>query len=914
MSGYGDGGSHASPTRSPLGKPVVGRPRRSRSRSRGPVGSQENEAPSADPAYSRSRAGSVADCIPRVPRIPAKFQSDCSNTDSARHDDLASEYGRAVASEVVSEHLPRGGNGERVAVVNLDSIPAPHSRYLPGCSVGQPKEVQIISNSMIKAYVAMRGNWLGDENGKDDPLFTWIQQRGESKKGSKTANSERDIGRMLEMIDWALDSAHAGGDTPGDCIFELERPDYGHIKPPQDMDLSAHDFVDACGDFDREEDSDDEEAGARDGRISPCTFLQWSKGCVRWNADIEEVKAPLEVTSSFKRMRPPTPEPGTMPEPRRRPCAFDIRWEPQCDVETGDELTPAYTVPSSPSIIFTPPGVEVRVPMPPDLCDQYSRMAPLAARAYYNHLYGGKSTLPSLTSSDGGMLQSITASEVNGAVSKYMPEIGCNGPSEVRALLQKQWQATLRAEVQADELYQLTQRQSEEISQLQYDLHQMDRFTPALHLWREAKEERERKMREERAKEEQRKEKRVRAIRARVADHVLEVQARHDRSWDKWYLLRGQAEKNAERIAELRSKVQDICASVGVRDPGHALSVLMDVAEGREARDDEDEGAGDVEAEVGNRSVGGDANGDIDHDGAGANVSVSSAGASVGGHLGGYPAGDYPVGGYPAGGYPAGGYPAGGYPAGGVTAAGPVNFDFATDFDRTYHATAPGNNFYQGLNYHFGPAQASLQAQIQYPAPSPAQGPFSCIPQPPPTFGGSYIPVPPPPHVLPERENRGGVIHDVNPGYGRNGHITTQPVVASPAFFLNGEAEFEAWMNAWQAELAAKNQHHQQLLLRDQAQHDNNDKRSHDGGDSGVSGVSTVVPHEPHRPRVQSLHQPPHGHRPGHGYVVGPHHHQQYTGYGPPGQAAAHYPAYGHGCNGYGHGGPQQYHNPYYAA
>jgi len=273
--------------------------------SRGPAGSQDDVTKQV---HSRYRAGS-GDPIPQVPRIPNKYQS----------------HNLSAVSATASERS-QGDNAE------LDLIPAPHTHYLPGCSIGQPKEVQIISNAMMKAYVAMRGNWLGDEDGKDDPLFKWIQQRGESAKGSKPVNSNRDIARyvtlivslsapllktrrmyrsrqrlgltlslirMLEMVDKALESANRGGDSPRDCIFELQRPNYGHIKPPQNMDLSTHEFTDSCTDFEWEEDPDDEEAGVRDGRISPCTFLQWSKGCVLWNGDREEHKAPLEVRENL---------------------------------------------------------------------------------------------------------------------------------------------------------------------------------------------------------------------------------------------------------------------------------------------------------------------------------------------------------------------------------------------------------------------------------------------------------------------------------------------------------------------------------------------------------------------------------------------------------------------------------------
>ena len=52
-------------------------------------------------------------------------------------------------------------------------------------------------------------------------------------------------------------------------------------------------------------------------------------------------------------MRPPTPRD---PVPRRRHEYMSRnRVEAQWDINTGEELTPTYYVPNSPSIIYTPP-------------------------------------------------------------------------------------------------------------------------------------------------------------------------------------------------------------------------------------------------------------------------------------------------------------------------------------------------------------------------------------------------------------------------------------------------------------------------------------------------------------------------------------------------------------------------------
>jgi hypothetical protein len=106
--------------------------------------------------------------------------------------------------------------------------------------------------------------------------------------------------RMLELIDKALVSGNPAGDSPRDCVFEVYRPDFEHIRPPQDMDLSTHLFTACVTDFEWESDPDDEEGDVPSGRISPCTFLEWSKGCVRWNVDEDENKVVCK-----KRFSPP---------------------------------------------------------------------------------------------------------------------------------------------------------------------------------------------------------------------------------------------------------------------------------------------------------------------------------------------------------------------------------------------------------------------------------------------------------------------------------------------------------------------------------------------------------------------------------------------------------------------------------
>ncbi|KAI1753688.1 hypothetical protein F4782DRAFT_545492 [Xylaria castorea] len=528
--------------RSPIGKPIIGRPRRSRT-----IGSAEYQTPvrTAHGQHSRHRSAHDKDdvrLIPEVPRIPDRFLPHQENHDSSSE--------QAVMQNTAGEKE-----------VDLKEIPAPHTRYLPNCSFGKPKEVQVISNAMMQAYVAMRGNSMGGQS-ENDPLFEWIQQREELAQASKPKiHQKRDVSRMLELIDKALESSNMGGDSPRDCVFEVYRPDFDHIKPPQDMDMSANVFSACCSDFEWTDDSDDEEAHVPSGRISPCTFMEWSKNCVRWNADENKNK---KDTASNMRMRPPTPK---APVPPRRHEHIPYGYlEPQWDINTGEELTPTYYVPSSPSIIYTPPGVEFTGFRTTNFHQQYTRMAPLAERELRAKLYGGGEVFTQLSDDESDRFSS---SEVDAATAA-VPELhGRQGPA-IEAAFRDQWAAVRRAEEAEKALYQHAEQQRQHMARLQSDQHHLNEFLPALHVRRE--------MRDARAREAVESQMRRGAkIRAYVAEHALEAQSRLDMAWYRLNCTQAKVSENMLRIASLENDVRDLCFRGGVRDPEHAYAVLMGV-------------------------------------------------------------------------------------------------------------------------------------------------------------------------------------------------------------------------------------------------------------------------------------------------------------------------------------------------
>lgn len=100
---------------------------------------------------------------------------------------------------------------------------------------------------------------------------------------------------MLQLADEALDPENAGANTPRDSVFEIKRPYIGHLEVPEGIDYEFHLLMKDLADKESDPDSDDEEAGGPSGRISPCTFLAWSKDCQRWDSHVDELVYPDKV-------------------------------------------------------------------------------------------------------------------------------------------------------------------------------------------------------------------------------------------------------------------------------------------------------------------------------------------------------------------------------------------------------------------------------------------------------------------------------------------------------------------------------------------------------------------------------------------------------------------------------------------
>lgn len=183
------------------------------------------------------------------------------------------------------------------------------------------------------------------------------------------------------------------------AVFEMQRPStIQHIHAPSELDLSLHKLVASCSGFNfGTDDVDDDEQGRPSGRVSPCTFLAWSRGCTRWDAKrVRETPSIFSVKEDSGSQEQPAHyhfhplyrEPNqqicnevpeylpvlTRPEQAaafkthlsvdvgvlaeqhyRRHGAPDYDHAiPQYDQVTGEQLSPFYNVPSEPSILYEP--------------------------------------------------------------------------------------------------------------------------------------------------------------------------------------------------------------------------------------------------------------------------------------------------------------------------------------------------------------------------------------------------------------------------------------------------------------------------------------------------------------------------------------------------------------------------------
>ncbi|KAK8094565.1 hypothetical protein PG997_001250 [Apiospora hydei] len=498
-------------------------------------------------------------------------------------------------------------------------------KIIPGCSAAEHGKggPLLISNTMLQAYNMMRGPAAKDS--QEDPLFEWIHLREDisSRDDNNPAptRSKRDIFRMLHKVDETLSHGNAAGDSPREAVFEINRPAQAdhHIPAPPRHDFSTHLLTACCADFEFEsDDSDDEESLVPHGRISPCTFLAWSKGCQLWSGD--NIKVDIDQ-------------------------GWDV--ERQVDEETGCELSPCYAVPTSPSLLYLPEGVDaVRAREPTAFEGRYSRMDPLAGKQLRKLMFFYRPNAPSDSGSGSTPTASPTAADVgveeyghseieailnSPSARHHAPYPGIPvTPSQLDQHLGQAYAAIAANEAQGDGVTQLLRHQTTQIRCLQEE---REHLSAAVYIVqnrrrRQQQEEEQRQIQQQNlSRKRSPEEKRQKQIRKHLAGHLNDIQFKFTRAVETLGHDRVRKEANEAAIARLETDIAELCREAGLGSPAEVYDELT----GRSPDDDGGSGdAGEHPATAGRHQHNDDNNSKAqsgnDHEGGGRRVAGGAAG------------------------------------------------------------------------------------------------------------------------------------------------------------------------------------------------------------------------------------------------------------------------------------------------
>ncbi|PNH39185.1 hypothetical protein VD0004_g7697 [Verticillium dahliae] len=272
----------------------------------------------------------------------------------------------------------------------VDHAPEKAAPKIPGCTAGQASNKNWkLTGPVLQAYNAMRGSRMA----AGDPMGTWVGvklQEGLMKESPEGKGKEqapdfnvRDLQKFTAEIAETLQERPSIDKAARQEVASVPRPQYQHINPPKGFKYPAHLASSIHGiaseSFDRnfkeEYDISDDEGDPRAGRISPCTFRALAEGCTRWEEPGKEL---IHMPSDTKRLRPKTPPGGSQPQMPPDRMAHNFTW--QKDIEDGDALSPMYSLPSKPSIIYTPPGLHPKAQIRNWSTNMYDRMDPLMAK------------------------------------------------------------------------------------------------------------------------------------------------------------------------------------------------------------------------------------------------------------------------------------------------------------------------------------------------------------------------------------------------------------------------------------------------------------------------------------------------------------------------------------------------------
>ncbi|KAF9877679.1 replication factor RFC1 C terminal domain-containing protein [Colletotrichum karsti] len=302
-------------------------------------------------------------------------------------------------------------------------------------------------------------------------------QKGTSKSHCLVSEEKGEIEDYAKMLREAnmVTKEYAPPEADRKPAYEVPRPRYLHLSPkferykfedyiPPEVSVPESAYrqpFDPDRDFVEEFDISDDEGDPDSGRISPCTFRLLAEGCFEGDPKANQVF----MADDAQRMRPETPT-----DDRYRRISIDrlaVSFELQRDVNDGGWLTPCYSVDSEPSIIWTPPGVNLKHKMRNWWFGLFDRMDPIAARSFRKIQFreANDPVTPLETSSERSALSSNTSSEGDDYRKPYTEaeilevlhdpssrRVAGVAPQNAPLILSQRWQTVTRWKAQDDEV------------------------------------------------------------------------------------------------------------------------------------------------------------------------------------------------------------------------------------------------------------------------------------------------------------------------------------------------------------------------------------------------------------------------------------------------------------------------------
>ncbi|KAI1093408.1 hypothetical protein F5B19DRAFT_491487 [Rostrohypoxylon terebratum] len=345
-----------------------------------------------------------------------------------------------------------------------------------------------------------------------------------------------------------------------------------------------------------DDDPDDVEGDAPSVRIKPEDFLAFAQGAQRWSRD--DAKDPGGVLIDQPRLRPASSE-EKPPRGDKFPEYLNHA-QSQVDPVTGIQITPTYAVPSSPSIVYTPPGIPSNSMRTQSFLMLYSRMHPLP-RGLPNP--PNDSSYERYTDSD---------------VKRVLANVAVHGQTPTEAVgLQKGYIDQKLAEIsqlnaQDKENRAIVEARKVQLEQLRYQYTTLkDTYIPLLQSREQAAEQARKEAEEQAKKEEEMREQEKAYHDGRVREHLI---TRVDDVHTQHHMAALRADESAAQRADVEAEIEYLeqgiieeCIIAGKSsfdDVYNALNNPTYVPEPRHApAEDNDDSYGNIDEQMGGMSL-----------------------------------------------------------------------------------------------------------------------------------------------------------------------------------------------------------------------------------------------------------------------------------------------------------------------